>query len=377
MNTPDTTFEKGKNVKDVSLKYVLNIDTAQKVAKVIYDISDLSGVAITSMDSVLAFIGIDCPEHPLAGMPIVSSDTAEVLRTGKIKTVHDRGGLKCTKDCECPIESTVIAPLTIDDEIIGAVKLYHPSKDDMPEYVTRLAVGAAKLLSMQVELAEKEHQKKLMTEAQLDALRARINPHFLFNTINTISVLVRTEPEKARKLLLNLSAYFRNSLQTSKHIIPIYQEFENINNYIEIERARFGDKINVEIIYEPEIKNAVVPILSIQPLVENAVIHGLNPKEGYGKITITAKAYGENKIEVCVMDNGVGIKDEVLPLVKEFKYSSGTGAGVGFSNVNSRLKLIYGEESGIKIESKYREGTKVSFIIKKCILDSEESEYNA
>ncbi|MEG1180325.1 MAG: histidine kinase, partial [Oscillospiraceae bacterium] len=353
----------------------LNVETAQKVAEIIYNISDVSAVTITNMEQVLAYIGADCEEHPTIGMPIITESAYDVLRTGELRVVHNKSGLHCEKNgYNCPLESTVIAPLILNDKIIGTVKLYHPAKDEVPEYVLKLAIGAAQLLSMQVELAEKDRQQQLMVEAQLDALRARINPHFLFNTLNTIGVLIRTDPEKARELLLNFSAFFRNSLKTSSHFVTLAQELENINNYIVLEQARFGDKLNIQMSLEPQLMDAIVPVLSIQPLVENAIVHGITPKESNGTVRVKAYSLGEEEIEIVVSDDGIGIKEDILTLVREKKYNSSSGAGVGLNNVDERLKILFGKDSGIKINSRHGEGTTVSFTIKKRFDSKKEGE---
>ena len=224
---------------------------------------------------------------------------------------------------------------------------------------------------MQVELAEKDHQKQLMIEAQLDALMARINPHFLFNTLNTIGMLIRTDPEKARELLLNFSAFFRNSLKGRHHFIPLSQEMDNVNNYLVLEKARFGDKINIETNIDEELLEVYVPLLCIQPLIENAIIHGITPKEGNGIIKVSAHSLSKDYLEISVSDDGMGIPADILPLIKKQEYSSGSGAGVGLYNVDRRLRMLFGDESSLIIESEYRKGTTVRFIIKKCFNNEE------
>ena len=342
---------------------VMDEKTARKVADIIRDISDVPAVAITDREKTLAFTGIQC-ERNRAGFPIIMRATMDVLATGKLRVVDSKADFNCnTTGCHCPFESAVISPLTIRGQIVGTVKLYQIERGPIPAYVIKLAQGAAQLLSMQIEIGEMDHQMQLATEAKLDALQAQINPHFLFNTLNTICMLVRTDPDTARKLLYRLSLFFRQTLRQNDRFITLKEELDNVRNYLMLEKARFGKKLNVAKKIDKNLLAYSIPILSIQPLVENAIIHGITPKEGNGNILIRVSSHNDIEIEVTVQDDGVGILPDILPNIMKRGY--GSGSGVGLYNVNERLRMIYGEKNGLKVYSGQGSGTTVSFLIPK------------
>jgi two-component system LytT family sensor kinase len=221
----------------------------------------------------------------------------------------------------------------------------------------------AELLSMQIELAEIDYQSHLAVEAKLDALQAQINPHFLFNTLNTIGVLIRTNPVLARDLMYRFASYFRYSLKEKGRFVTISDELKFIRNYLILEKARFREKLHIIQSVEDGLAEQVIPILSIQPLIENAIRHGITPKEGSGVVHITVRKLPAEEVEITVADDGVGILPEIMPHVLEPGY--GTGSGVGMSNVNERLKMIYGEAYGLKISSTPEQGTEIKFVIPK------------
>ncbi|MEW6064542.1 histidine kinase [Desulforamulus profundi] len=338
------------------LRRGLNEETARKTAEIIQKISDVEAVAITDREKVLAFLGTGCENHPVGGS-IVTRATREVIATGELKVVQHKGEFNCpVKDCNCPLESAVIAPLICKGKVTGTVKLYQTHKGQIPGSVVKLAVGVAQLLGVQMELAELDHQAQLATKAELDALQAQINPHFLFNTINTISMFTRTNPETARRLLIRLASFFRHSLKRHGRFITLQEELEYINTYLALEKARFREKLRVVRNIDKSLLNYRIPVLTVQPLVENAVRHGITPKEGQGFVQISAQLRGD-EIEIAITDDGVGIQPEIMPRI--FEPGFGSGSGVGLSNVHERLKLLFGEDHGLNIESEPGYGTTV------------------
>lgn len=336
------------------LRRGLNEETAQKTAEIIQKISDVAAVAITDREKVLAFLGTGCENHPVGGS-IVTRATREVIATGELKVVQHKGEFNCPiKDCNCPLESAVIAPLINKGKVVGTVKLYQTHKGQIPGSVVKLAVGVAQLLGVQMELAELDHQAQLATKAELDALQAQINPHFLFNTINTISMFTRTNPETARRLLIRLASFFRHSLKRHGRFITLQEELEYINTYLVLEKARFREKLRVVRNIDKSLLGYRIPVLTVQPLVENAVRHGVTPKEGPGTVQISAQLRGD-EIEIAITDDGVGIQPDIMPRI--FEPGFGSGSGVGLSNVHERLKILFGEEHGLNIESEPGYGT--------------------
>ena len=336
------------------LRRGLNEETAAKTAEIIQKLTGVAAVAITDREKVLAYIGAGSDHHK-AGGPIMTYATREVLATGELKIVESSYGLNCP-DKNCPLESAVVAPLKCKGEIAGTVKLYQTAEGEIPTQVVNLAVGVTQLLGMQMELAEFDHQVQLVTKAELDALQAQINPHFLFNTLNTIIMFSRTNPETARRLLIRLAAFFRHALKRHGHYNTLKEEIEYLNTYVILEKARFRDKLRVVRDIDESMLEYQVPVLTIQPLVENAIKHGILPKPGSGTVHITVRP-GEDEMLIVIRDDGVGIPAGKIRDVLRPGY--GSGNGVGLSNVHERMKGLFGEEYGLRIVSVPGEGTSI------------------
>ena len=353
------------------LRQGLNMETATKTAEIIQKLTDMAAVAITDRERVLAYIGAGSDHHH-AGGPILTDATKTVLSTGQLKIVENRYGLSCPQK-NCPLETAVIAPLKLKGEVAGTVKLYQTRQENVSPSVVKLVEGVAQLLSLQMELAQLDRQAQLVTIAELDALQSQINPHFLFNTLNTIIMFIRTNPETARHLLIRMASFFRHALKRHGHFNSLKEETEYLNTYLILEKARFRDKIKIIREIDKNLCDYQVPVLTIQPLVENAIKHGILPKEGQGTIWIRAFLEEEEEIFFEIRDNGMGIPPEKLPLVLKPGY--GSGNGVGMSNVHERLKSLFGEEYGLEIESTQGQGTSIHFRIP-LVCKSSEKEVN-
>jgi len=203
-------------------------------------------------------------------------------------------------------------------------------------------------------------QEKALLQARMDALISQINPHFLFNTLNTISSLIRFDPDMARTVLLKLSNILRRRLKAQVHFAPLQQELDFIDDYLDIEVVRFGrDKLQIRKEIEPDTLDMVVPSMILQPLVENALRHGIAPKVEGGVITLRAK-HGNGRLIVEVIDDGVGISEQRQP---EF-----SGSGIGISNVRERLKVVYGQDCVLKIDSRPGKGTAIRIEIPELLI---------
>lgn len=197
------------------------------------------------------------------------------------------------------------------------------------------------------KIKENEKLEKLKLKSELAALQSKINPHFLFNTLNTILDLVYDYPEKVEEMILNLSTIYRKILYSSENeYYTLEQEIDLVKKYLDIEKVRLGNRMEYEIICAPELKNVEIPPLCIEPIVENSIIHGISPKKGNGKIQIITKIENK-KVKISVIDDGVGIEN------KDFKL------GFGFSSVKERLKILYGEESKLEIKQNEKKGVTV------------------
>jgi two-component system LytT family sensor kinase len=195
------------------------------------------------------------------------------------------------------------------------------------------------------QLAEQEH---LLMVARVDALANQINPHFLFNTLTSISSLIRSQPETARVLIVKLSALLRRLLRSQEHFVTLREELEAVDEYLDIERIRFGPSLVIDKQIDDTSLDVVVPSMILQPLVENSIKHGLGRKLGEGRITIRSSRSG-GSILIEVIDNGVG-----LPQTRMEAESEG---GIGLRNVNERLRVIYGAPYQLQLHSLPGEGT--------------------
>lgn len=339
------------------LRKGLSFESASRVAQIILDRSDASAVAITNLSTVLGFVGLGS-DHHVAGSPIITKATKKAIGDDEPEVLTNQADIGCP-DPDCPLKSAIVVPLDIRGKVAGALKFYYDHPDKPTESRIALAKGLARLLSTQLELSEIDRQRELASQAELRALQAQINPHFLFNSLNTIAMFTRTNPKEARRLLLQFAEFFRSSLGRQDALVTLNQELDYINSYLALEKARFGDRLRVFEDVEDASADCQIPALSIQPLVENAVKHGLE-REGRLTIEISAKLIGD-KLLISVRDDGRGIPSEELDKVLDFGY--GKGNGIGLSNVNERLRGLYGEESALKIDSAAGCGTEVSFKI--------------
>jgi two-component system LytT family sensor kinase len=199
-----------------------------------------------------------------------------------------------------------------------------------------------------------QEQETLLLAAKIDALSNQINPHFLFNTLASISSLIRTQPETARMLIMKLSGILRRLMRSTDHFITLREEMESVDEYLDIEVVRFGPKLKVIKRISPDTLDAVVPSMILQPLVENSIKHGFSRKIGDGRITITTRR-DEGHTIIEVHDDGLGMTEERL--------EQAFGHGIGLSNVNERLRTIYGAACQLKLKSVPGQGTWASVAI--------------
>jgi two-component system LytT family sensor kinase len=195
-----------------------------------------------------------------------------------------------------------------------------------------------------------EVQQVMLTEARLAALTRQINPHFLFNTLNSVTSLIRVNPDQARSMIIKLSNILRRLLRKQENLASLREELQFIEDYLAIEVVRFGDKLKFERDVDPRSLEVMVPSMVLQPIVENSIKHGLSPKVEGGRIRITSKVMG-SRLLLTVEDDGLGIPEEKLLHLFEQQ-------GIGISNVNERLKVLYGNEFRLTIHSTPGQGTR-------------------
>lgn len=232
-------------------------------------------------------------------------------------------------------------------------------KENLPlnSYERELVTGSKQILEVLFEFDRLKRRDALYSQAEIKALQAQINPHFLFNALNTIGFYCRSRPGEARKLVLYLADYYRQHLVSPGAMIPLQKELAHVEAYVNIEQARFGDRLHVE--YHIESTDVSVPALILEPIVENALRHGIFPKEEGGRVKIAVLAR-KNWYRFLIGDDGTGIDRETKKALLD---RSRKRTSIGLINVNSRLISLYGKESGLTIRSRPGRGTIVSFKI--------------
>ncbi|MBE6043420.1 MAG: sensor histidine kinase [Clostridium thermopalmarium] len=325
-----------------------------KICEIIKDSIDADAVSITDKKYVLAHIGIGS-DHHIKGQEIQTEATGKVIKTGEILALTKPEQINCPHK-HCQLKSAIIAPLKDGDEIVGTLKIYYSKEDAISFRNKNLAIGLSQIISTQLEISKLGKLKEMATKAEIKALQAQINPHFLFNALNTIISFVRINPGKARELIINLSTFLRYNLEAGDNFVDIYKELEQVKAYVEIEKARFGDKLNVVYNIDEDL-DIKIPSLIIQPLVENSIKHGILVDSNRGTVKIDIKKINDNSVSIIIEDDGIGIPEEVINKVYENKMQENK---IGICNVNNRLKYIYGK--GLKIERLNR-GTRVSFMV--------------
>jgi LytS/YehU family sensor histidine kinase len=336
----------------------LRPESARFTAQLLYDHLDLDAASVISTDRVLAFIGQGAGHH-IVGEPNLTALTQRALQTGSVMRTQHHAGIGCPHP-ECPLTGAVIAPLHVRNRVVGAIKLYRAGGRQITAYDENVARGVARVLSVYLEMAELDERSTLVTKAELEALRAQISPHFLFNTLTTVASLTRTDPELAHALILDLAEFFRDALAQHGELVTLDRELAAVERYLRFETARYGERLRVSYDIDPAARQAAVPVLAVQLLVQNAVGHGVAPTGKTGTVAISARRM-QDACVITVADDGAGIPAEILAHVLD--RGVGSGAGIGLDNVQRRLTTLFGPQHGLKISSKTGAGTSVSFTV--------------
>lgn len=342
----------------------LTMQSAQRVCEVLYPTSAASAIAITDTEVVLGYYGAGKEMLGETGGAIRTAATRATIKDGKTRV------LLTSEEVGLPnpvrgINAAIIVPLKVGDVIRGTLKFYYPSSSRLNATQRSIAEGFAQLISTQIAATELEDQKKLATSMELKALQSQINPHFLFNIINTMASLVRTDPEKARIMLREFAVFYRQTLENSSDLIPLAREVEQTVRYLSLEQARFGEeRLAVETKMDDDVLVLLVPTFMIQPLVENSVKHAM-PAEGQLLISIAGEIRGDD-VYIYVHDNGVGMTEKALANI--MNPESQTGLGIAVKNVNDRLRGYYGPDSYMDVQSVLGEGTQVTLFLKDCAI---------
>ncbi|MFJ2022218.1 sensor histidine kinase [Streptomyces sp. NPDC087897] len=262
-------------------------------------------------------------------------------------------------DLDCPLRWAVAVPLTVENRVLGALVAYAPRESAV---LARAAGEVARWVCVQLELAELDRSRTQLIEAEIKALRAQISPHFIFNSLAAIASFVRTDPEQARELLLEFADFTRYSFRRHGEFTTLADELHSIDQYLALVRARFGERLAVTLQVAPEVLPVALPFLCLQPLVENAVKHGLEGAVTRSRITISALDAG-SEAEVVIEDDGTGMDPERLRRI--LRGEGGASSGIGLLNVDERLRQVYGDDYGLVIETGVGAGMKITLRLPK------------
>jgi two-component system, LytTR family, sensor histidine kinase LytS len=275
----------------------------------------------------------------------------------------DAIGVSFQQDKKILFQTGHITPFEMDIPIgygthkIGFFSMYYEKEQDyQTAEATVILKGLSQLFSQQYALSEAERQEHLVSNAEIKALQAQMDPHFLFNMLNTIKSLIRTTPDTSRQLITQLAKYLRKNMQNvNQDLIKIKEELEHVEIYLNLIKARVGDRLHVEWDLEDDCLDYTIPSLTIQPLVENSIIHGIRYMSSQGLIRISVKKK-EHGIQISVMDNGGKMETNFVDENKD------EHMGFALTNIRQRLFYHFGEKSQFSIQSRKGEETIVSFI---------------
>ena len=331
---------------------------AQNVCELLLPRTRAIAVAITNREEVLGYAGVSETRNP-AGGPIRTQATHNAIESGNTVKLTNAESIGFPFKPRY-IRAAYIVPLKTGRKVSGVLKFYFKSPRHLTEVQESIAEGFGDLLSTQLASVALEEQTKLATSMELKALQAQINPHFLFNTVNTIASFVRTDPDRARTLLREFATFYRYVLENTGDLIPLSQEIEQTTRYFKFEVARFGEEaLNLSVCYENEIGEHYIPAFLIQPLVENSVRHA-RPPEGTLHIVIRVSKEGKF-LTLAVEDDGVGM--DTTQQENILNHSSSSGLGIAVKNVHERVESYFGEGSHMEVESEIGAGTKVRLIM--------------
>ncbi|MEU6760745.1 histidine kinase [Streptomyces sp. NPDC046685] len=333
------------------LRAGLTEDAARKAARRLRSLLGTEALCLTDRRSVLAWDGPGADHHQRGAMARV----AMMLASGRSQSVRT----ECQRP-DCPLKWAVVAPLTGEDGMLGALVAFGSRESAV---LVRAATEVARWVSVQLELSELDRSRTRLMEAEIRALRAQISPHFIFNSLAAIASFVRTDPERARELLLEFADFTRYSFRRHGDFTTLADELRSIQQYLALAGARFGDRLKVTLQVAPEVLPVALPFLCLQPLVENAVKHGLEDSTEECRISITAQDAGSEAV-ITVEDNGVGMDPALLRRILAGE-RAGSSSGIGLPNVDERIRQVYGDEYGPVMETGVGAGMKVTLRIPK------------
>ncbi|WEH38385.1 histidine kinase [Streptomyces sp. AM 2-1-1] len=326
------------------LRAGLTEDSARRSARRLRSLLGTDALCLTDRERVLVWDGAGHHHGP---------DVMEQVK-GVLENGRDTAFVTDCGDLDCPLRWAVAVPLTVDHRVLGTLVAHAPRESAV---LARAAGEVARWVCVQLELAELDRSRTQLIEAEIKALRAQISPHFIFNSLAAIASFVRTDPGQARELLLEFADFIRYSFRSHGDFTTLADELHSIDQYLALVRARFGERLAVTLQVAPEVLPIALPFLCLQPLVENAVKHGLEGAVTRSRITISALDAG-SEAEVVIEDDGTGMDPERLRQI--LRGEGGASTGIGLLNVDERLRQVYGDDYGLVIETGVGAGMKVT-----------------
>lgn len=341
------------------LRRGLTTESATEAAPHLRELTGAAALAIADADGALLTWHGEFPE-------LAEQFGSAALRAvaGGRRILVERPELGAT-----PARALIVQPLIVDGVGVIGVLGVLSSESPVPGMLAAIA-EVARYACGQIELAELDSSRARLDRAEVRALRAQISPHFIYNALNTVASFVRTDPDQARELILEFADFTRYSFRSAGEFTVLADELRNVDRYLTLERARFGDSLEVRVQISPEVLGVVLPFLALQPLVENAVRHGI-AGQGRGLISVVAADEGADCV-ISVEDDGIGMDPELLRSGRldateavPGQPSSLESAHVGLANVDDRLRAAFGNDYGLVVETAPGAGTKVSMRVPK------------
>jgi two-component system LytT family sensor kinase len=326
---------------------------AERAIKHLQPLLGASAVALTDCERTLAIDGRG-HQHPLD--PYEHGSVA--LAAGHLVIL---GEAEMTCPPGCPVRAAIVAPLADGGAAVGTLIAYAHQPSAI---LVRAVEEVASWIGEQLELGSVELHERMLAQAELRALRAQISPHFIYNSLNAVATFVRTDPEQARELLLEFADFTRYAFRKGGDFATLADELRNTERYLVLEQARFGDRLKVSLRVAPEVLPITVPFLVVQPLVENAVRHGLDSGRETMTVSIVAADEGSTAL-LTVEDDGIGADPEVIRTALVGGELPDGERPVGLSNVDARLRQVFGDRHGLVVETAPGAGTKVTLRIPK------------
>ncbi len=342
-----SAFHMAKHLVDV-LKHGFNEHAAKAIVYIIRDETRIGTVVITDHTSKIMAIAGTGSDHHQVGEAIATELVHKAIDQQKVMFIDGNAHqFHCENSTRCPLHSALIAPLAVDGNVRGVLLLFEPKRRFFPKLNRALGIGIADLLSEQMRLNIYQEQ---LASTKRELLIAQINPHFLANALNTISAIMRTDTARARELLSKLAFLMRKNIKHGNETSTLEAELAHMDAHLSIELARYGNKLQIEKNIEPELMNALLPSFILQPLVENAIEHGVSRLLIPGTINIKAYQADDNLLHVEIKDNAG-------------QYQAGktsSDKGVGMKNVDGRIKEMFGSQYGLSVNCEPNEHTTVT-----------------